>query len=178
MKATTLGLLAVSTFALAMPFTANASLSATVFLNDTKLGSFSGGTYTIGSALVDGDIVAVNIKGSPSAAYDTFFTVASDSTLYGSKVFGKAASGVTVSLTGTGVTGGWNAIDGQYEFTGLKAGQTYDWKTTGTVTGSNGTFGSQFTVTAVPEPEEWAMMLLGAGLVGYQVRRKQKALVA
>jgi hypothetical protein len=26
---------------------------------------------------------------------------------------------------------------------------------------------------AVPEPEEWAMMLIGAGLVGFQVRRKQ-----
>ena len=27
---------------------------------------------------------------------------------------------------------------------------------------------------AVPEPEEWAMMLVGVGLVGFQVRRKQK----
>ena len=26
----------------------------------------------------------------------------------------------------------------------------------------------------VPEPEEWAMMLLGFGMVGYQIRRKQK----
>ena len=26
----------------------------------------------------------------------------------------------------------------------------------------------------VPEPEEWAMMLLGFGMVGYQARRKQK----
>ncbi len=26
----------------------------------------------------------------------------------------------------------------------------------------------------VPEPEEWAMMLLGFGLVGYQIKRKQR----
>ena len=36
--------------------------------------------------------------------------------------------------------------------------------------------GSVTTVVAVPEPEEWAMMLVGIGLVGYQVRRKQSAL--
>ena len=30
-------------------------------------------------------------------------------------------------------------------------------------------------VAAVPEPEVWAMMLIGAGLIGYQVRRKSKA---
>ena len=29
-------------------------------------------------------------------------------------------------------------------------------------------------VLSVPEPEEWAMMLLGFGMVGYQIKRKQK----
>ena len=32
------------------------------------------------------------------------------------------------------------------------------------------------TTPPVPEPEEWAMMLVGAGLVSYQVRRKQATL--
>lgn len=36
-----------------------------------------------------------------------------------------------------------------------------------------GTYG--VTVAAVPEPEVWAMMLVGAGLVGYQLRRKARA---
>ena len=31
----------------------------------------------------------------------------------------------------------------------------------------------EITVAAVPEPEEWAMMLMGFGLVGWQVNRKQ-----
>ena len=30
------------------------------------------------------------------------------------------------------------------------------------------------TVAAIPEPEVWALMLIGAGLIGYQVRRKSK----
>jgi len=34
------------------------------------------------------------------------------------------------------------------------------------------------TVTAVPEPEEYAMMLLGFGMVGWQVTRKQRKTVS
>jgi hypothetical protein len=30
--------------------------------------------------------------------------------------------------------------------------------------------------TPVPEPQEWSMMLIGVGLVGFQVRRKQQRL--
>ena len=39
-----------------------------------------------------------------------------------------------------------------------------------------GTFG--VTVAAVPEAETWAMMLVGMGLVGWQLRRKVKASAA
>jgi predicted secreted protein len=31
------------------------------------------------------------------------------------------------------------------------------------------------TITAVPEPEEWAMMLVGSGLISWQLRRRAKA---
>ena len=33
-------------------------------------------------------------------------------------------------------------------------------------------------LSPVPEPEEWAMMLVAAGLVGFQVKRKQRRLDA
>ena len=39
-----------------------------------------------------------------------------------------------------------------------------------------GTFG--LTIAAVPEAETWAMMLVGMGLVGWQLRRKVKASAA
>ena len=45
--------------------------------------------------------------------------------------------------------------------------------TIGTFTGNGSSYG--ITVTAVPEPEVWAMMLIGVGLIGYQLRRKSKA---
>jgi hypothetical protein len=40
--------------------------------------------------------------------------------------------------------------------------------------GTNGLVASTFSanVTLVPEPETWAMMLIGVGLVGWQLRRK------
>jgi hypothetical protein len=40
--------------------------------------------------------------------------------------------------------------------------------------GTMGAFPYSETIHAVPEPEEYAMMLVGFGLVGYQIKRKQK----
>lgn len=40
---------------------------------------------------------------------------------------------------------------------------------------TGGSYTGSIQVTAVPEPEMWAMMLIGMGLIGYQVRRKSKA---
>jgi hypothetical protein len=42
----------------------------------------------------------------------------------------------------------------------------------GTPTAEGGSYSIK--VAAVPEPEVWAMMLIGVGLIGYQVRRKSK----
>ena len=176
MKTTKLGLLALSTMTLGMSIAANAATTTAIDLNGEKLGSFSSGSFTIGSPLQDLDVVSISIKNAPpgTSSYNTFFTVAQDSIANGNAFDIKASSGAAVTLTGAGVTGGWNAADQQYEFQGLQAGVTYDWQTTATVTGAAGSFGSQLSVAAVPEPEEWAMMLVGTGLVGFQVRRKQK----
>jgi hypothetical protein len=35
--------------------------------------------------------------------------------------------------------------------------------------------GINSTIAAVPEPEEWAMMLVGSGLISWQIRRRAKA---
>ncbi len=44
------------------------------------------------------------------------------------------------------------------------------------ILGDNGGAGGAYTVTvaAVPEPESYAMMLVGFGLVRWQIRRKTK----
>ena len=61
----------------------------------------------------------------------------------------------------------------------LMGKETMAWHTNA-LTGSYGNMGNgrpiSLTVAAVPEPEEYAMMLLGFGMVGYQIKRKQKKL--
>jgi len=39
-----------------------------------------------------------------------------------------------------------------------------------------GIYGTLFSVSAVPEADTWLMLLIGAGLVAFQLRRKQKTL--
>ena len=47
-----------------------------------------------------------------------------------------------------------------FDFSKTGAGNLSNWRT--------------YNVAAVPEPEEYGMMLLGFGMVGYQIKRKQK----
>ena len=58
---------------------------------------------------------------------------------------------------------------------------TGDFRITVGSSAGNGNIGSAqlifSNVAAVPEPEEWAMMLMGFGLVGYQIKRKQRNLL-
>jgi hypothetical protein len=60
----------------------------------------------------------------------------------------------------------------------LSASQAYTLKVVGFANSANATYSGGINVVAVPEPEEWAMMVVGVGLVGYQVRRKQAKLAA
>ena len=179
MKMNSFGLLALSAIAMSLPMAASAAVSATVTVNGALDGGFAGTpkTHTIAAPLADLDVVSVSVKGvgAGSYVYDTIFQVAQDSFLAGSS-FALKSSAHNATLLGGSVVGGWNGATNQYEFTGLKAGVSYTWETTATITTNNGSLGSQFSVAAVPEPEEWAMMLVGAGLVSYQVRRKQKGL--
>ena len=58
----------------------------------------------------------------------------------------------------------------------LQANQWYSVEVKGISNSNNGNYSLSLSTAPVPEPEEWAMMLVGAGLVSYQVRRKQKGL--
>lgn len=175
MKAFKLGLMAASvTAALAMPIASNAAVVSVAVNN----GPFSDSPGTL--SLVDQDSVTILGKGFSAGTHtvDTYFQLAAP----GPYEFSATVSFVKPTSSATGVlvgaTGGWNSANGQFEYTGLKAGTVYNWQTTFTVAPGTklGGFNGQLTVAAVPEPEEWAMMLVGAGLVSFQVRRKQKGL--
>jgi len=82
---------------------------------------------------------------------------------------------VLISRTG-GATAATLLAPGTTTFTPTAIGSY-----TATVFGDPGALGARsvstfgVTVAAVPEPETWAMMLVGMGLVGWQLRRKAKA---
>lgn len=207
MKAKKLGLLAVSAMVLALPFTASAGIVGNIDVKDNKGKSLSGYSHSFTGLTVD--VSANPLKGKWSVIDSVKqlagnnqhtvsfisvveFKVAQASTFAGSASITAPVndSGKIVKVelydatTNKDLTATLNGSGNQYNFKGLKAGDLYEWKVTGTVTGpgnsglvassSKTSMLSQFTVAAVPEPEEWAMMLVGVGLVSFQVRRNQK----
>jgi hypothetical protein len=62
-----------------------------------------------------------------------------------------------------------------FSFADLTKG-AYRFAVTGLTGNRRGSWTGDFTVAAVPEADAWMMMLVGAGLVGYQLRRKQNSL--
>ena len=90
----------------------------------------------------------------------------------------KVATGsVTSTANAVGTGSSYASI---VNYAPLIAGKEYSINVAGTVLASTaagkGNYSLSLSTAPVPEPEEWAMMLVGAGLVSYQVRRKQKGL--
>jgi len=90
----------------------------------------------------------------------------------------KLATG-SVSSTANAVGSG-QSYASIVNYSPMIAGKEYTISVTGSVLASTaagkGNYSLSLSTAPVPEPEEWAMMLVGAGLVSYQVRRKQKGL--
>jgi len=59
----------------------------------------------------------------------------------------------------------------------LNATDTYAFRLHGTTLGSGGSYGGTVSVTAVPEPESYALFLAGLGLLGLIVRRRSSDFV-
>lgn len=105
----------------------------------------------------------------------TTMTIAISDAL-GHQVFSWAPDGVT----GSGITGGTETSDSHNLNFGIASGVTYNPSagsfaaTTGSLAGGAYTLNISMTnqVTAVPEPETWAMLLVGVGLVALRARRK------
>lgn len=71
------------------------------------------------------------------------------------------------------VSGGPNALSLAW---GPSAGGDMYLNITGVANGSlGGLYNGAISVTAVPEPETWAMLVAGIGLVGLQLRRRSRA---
>ena len=84
-------------------------------------------------------------------------------------------SGLSLSLTGGTLLGAAtdvNPADG-YSFSGLGLGN-YALKITGDVTGTGGgAYGGVMQAAPVPEPETYALLLAGLGVIGFVARRRR-----
>jgi hypothetical protein len=85
-------------------------------------------------------------------------------------IIGNAIAGINNTLPGANPTDAWSL-----SAFGLASG-AYALRVDGQVMGNGGgAFGGDLTIAAVPEPETYAMLLGGLGLVGFAARRRKAA---
>ena len=85
---------------------------------------------------------------------------------------------VVAQRTSDGFTTGATLTGAEFSFSGLTSG-TYYLRTSGTLTGTN-FVAAEYTLitTAIPEPESFALLLAGLGLVGAVTQHRKKHSVA
>jgi len=139
------------------------SAPASIFSN-----SFSGNAFT------NLPVGTINI-GSVSNLNGSFFAAENIS---GTTPFPFNLSLDKVTFSG-GAIGAWTTTSDKFSFLNVAAGN-YLVTATGTLDGSGkvsnlALIGASYTVTPVPEPETYAMLLVGLGLMGAVVRRRNKS---
>jgi hypothetical protein len=135
------------------------------------------------------DALEIGVSLTPVGAFDDtyLFSVLTDQVTFSTAVANNLTSvlgieGGKVSLYKTG--GPTNTLQGTFDFNGLTgnishafgtlSAGNYVYDVTGTGTGSMGGFYSvTSTVSAVPEPQSYALFLGGLAAVGFLIRRRQ-----
>ena len=120
-------------------------------------------TFSVLSTSAGGNSVTSSI--SSDNGFATFATELWDST-------GKLMDGTSVLLSNAF----WVST---FSFTPLEPSTVYSIHIKGTTLAGSSTssYGGSLTVSPVPEPEIYAMLLAGLGVMGFAVRRRQEALV-
>jgi hypothetical protein len=152
--------LAISTVVLLNTLTANAALTAPVQVGGPSFSDIELGTFTLGgTSNIDGDL-----------GYAPYVLVAPGIQIPLPPV---TFNSVTVNnLTQTSTMAG-TLFGEHFSFSGLNAG-TYSLRTSGSLTGTNFVAAQYvFITTLVPEPETFAMLLAGLGLMGLFNRRRK-----
>jgi hypothetical protein len=192
-KTKKISLLAISTIALAMPFAANATAKSFIALDGATTYITPGTTGTLYADttaqavstynLSDGDTLVSNfVKVTGAGSVNTYFTVAPNTPLFSASatIVPPSANGLTYQLLdyskGNAVVSLSAPAVGStsYTYASLKAGDIYDFKVSFKgITAS--TITSSITVAAIPEPEQWAMMMVGLFLVAAKVTKTKKS---
>jgi hypothetical protein len=147
----------------------------------TDLGSFAAGTYSITASgtveLVPGTTFTMNPDGTPnsvvSASGYSYFNLGGSFTADGHYGFAGAAGKIGAlvgTLSATPTASDWFLIGYSKQLTLGSAGHIYAAVNETYAVNDSGAF--SVTVTAVPEPESYALFLAGLGLMGLVARRR------
>ena len=193
-----IGLLAFLTLALVMPFAVNtaaaaavASNSTTVYANATSAGtlnSFNGGVGTTTNTAATAWLLADqggfnstfrNLTGT--GVTNSFFSVVASTPLFSATMNSNLFStGMTPTLidvtTGKTIALTIDPLTGMYTFSALVSGQVYDLQVAYTIAAkATASVYTTLTVAAIPEIEQWAMMLIGLFLIAVKVNKSKKS---
>jgi hypothetical protein len=195
-KTKKISLLAISTIALAMPFAASvaATNSSTVYLNATDAGTtsvFNGGagvnandqSTSFGPLSDQGGISSVFRGLTGTGISNTYFSVAANTALFSAtenlipKSFAiTAVTATLIDLTHPStIVLGRDATTGAFTYDALKAGDKYDFQATYNLRGTAALYSTITVAAPIPEPEQWAMMMVGLFLVAAKVTKTKKS---
>ncbi|MTV36441.1 FxDxF family PEP-CTERM protein [Duganella radicis] len=161
-------------------------------------------TFDNTSNIIHTNVVLTNVSGGTlnNVAYGVGFDPDQDANTYGvydtqNTILGQGVGGAVSALgynTGFNVTlsstGGWSANasitqpweTNPYTLATVATGDSYSdssialgYNFGNLAKGQQISIGYDFTVTAVPEPETYAMLIAGLGLVGFAARRRRQA---
>jgi hypothetical protein len=144
------------------------------------LGTVSDGSYGFGRSLNFGETFTdyVNFDLDSSADVSSFIK-SFDMSIFGFDLIGIDNFSTGLERLGTG--GSYSSIasltSNPASFDDLLSPGAYRFSIAGTASGFfGGLYRGTLHVAAVPEADTWVMLLMGLGLVAYQLRRKQRSL--
>jgi hypothetical protein len=154
-----------------LAFSSAAALAAPVptYIDVTVTGSGPTWTAEYGASHTAGDFIDVYtfLPSSVTGLTDISFYNFARSTAFNITFTGAELSGVPIPYTNSGGVG--------FSFGGLIADFTGPLVLTISGTsGATGSYAGTLNVSAVPEPETYAMMLGGLGLLGFMARRRKQ----
>ena len=181
------------TLALSIPLTVNAaatnsttvtpSADADQYITSNRGGGTNANTIsTVFSSLADQGGTSSIYRGvSGSGVSNSFFSVVANTPLFSGTLNSNLSSTTFSAVSLIDVTTGHTTAltmdrqTGAYTFSGLVAGDVYDYKFTYNAVSSGASIYTSTTVAAIPEPEEWAMMLIGLFLIAVKMNQSKKS---
>ena len=180
--------------ALSIPLTVNAAATNSttvtldenttpfIFKNAKGVGTNANTVSTVFASLADqGGTSSVYRYASGTGESNSFFSVVENTPLFSGTLNSNLSSTVFSNVSLINVTTGQTTaltIDhqtGAYTYSGLVAGNVYDSKFNYNTVSTGASIYTSTTVAAIPEPEEWAMMLIGLFLIAVKINQSKKS---